>query len=316
VLPYSRNDGSGGFWTVKTAAEADWPSQSRLIDIMDNHDGTLSIFGTMLDHSAAVTPPAPGSSATGFNLDQMASLNREFAYNDPQKGGGTGEGSAEDRNDELLVPDPRRHYPRPKGATPFYMPLVPAYQPCTSPNRTHGAPLAFSSCSPPVRRSTFLTLGTPDANGKSASSVGSVRFDAVVGNPDTPANEADVAISIGLTDVRRSGTLADYTGELREETQVKVTDRRSGPYGDGRDDATMVAVPLHADVNCSSTPNPAVGATCALNTAMNALVPGAVREGDRAIWELGAVEVYDIGPDGVPATSDDRVFARQGIFVP
>ena len=27
--------------------------------------------------------------------------------------------------------------------------LVPAYQPCTSPNRTHGPPLAFRSCNPP-----------------------------------------------------------------------------------------------------------------------------------------------------------------------
>jgi len=316
VFPYARGDGSGGFWTVKTAAEADWPSQARLIDIMDNHDGTLSIFGTMLDHSAPVTPPTPGTPASGFTLDQMASLNREFAFNDPQKGGGTGEGSAEDRNDELLVPDPRRHYPRPRGATPFYASLVPAYEPCTSPNRTHGAPLSFPSCGPPVRASTFLTVGTPDANGKGANSVGSVEFGAVVGDSQTPANEADVDISIALTDVRRAATLGDFTGELREQTQVKITDRRSGPYGDGRDDATMVPLPLYADVNCSSTPSTTIGATCALDTAMNALVPGTVREGDRAVWELGAVEVYDLGPDTVPETQDDAVFARQGVFVP
>jgi hypothetical protein len=315
VLPYARPDG-GGFWTIKTAAEADWPSQSRLLDIMDNHDGTLSIFGTMIDHSAAITPPAPGSSASGFSVDQMASLNREFAYNDPQKGGGSGEGGAPDRNDELLVPDPRRHYPRPRGATPFRVPLVPAYAQCTAPNRTHGSPLAFPSCRPPVRRSSFLTLGTPDANGKSASSVGAVQFDVVVGNPDTPANEADVAVSIGLTDVRRAGTLADYTGEIRETTTLKLTDRRSGPYGDGRDDATMVEVPLKADVSCSGTSDPAVGAICALNTAMNALVPGAVREGDRAVWELDTIEVYDGGPDGVSSTSDNTLFARQGVFIP
>ena len=316
VLPYARSDGSGGFWTIKTAAEADWPSQSRLLDIMDNHDGTLSIFGTMLDHSAAVAPPAPGSSAAGFSLDQMASLNREFAFNDPQKGGGTGEGTAADRNDELLVPDPRRHYPRPRGATPFRVPLVPAYAQCTAPNRTHGAPLAFPSCSSPVRRSSFLTLGTPDANGRAANSAGSVLFDVVAGDPDTPANEADVALSIGLSDVRRSGTLADYTGEIRETTTLKLTDRRSAPSGDGRDDATMVEVPLNADVNCSSTSDPGVGATCALSTAVNALVPGAVREGDRAVWELGTVEVYDGGPDGVGATADNTLFARQGVFIP
>ena len=33
-------------------------------------------------------------------------------------------------------------YPRPKGATPLSVPLVPAYRACTNPNRTHGPPLA------------------------------------------------------------------------------------------------------------------------------------------------------------------------------
>ena len=31
-------------------------------------------------------------------------------------------------------------YARPKSATPVYTPLVPAYQPCASPNRTHAPP--------------------------------------------------------------------------------------------------------------------------------------------------------------------------------
>ena len=36
----------------------------------------------------------------------------------------------------------------PKGATPYDAFLVPAFVPCTAPNRTHGPPLAFDSCSP------------------------------------------------------------------------------------------------------------------------------------------------------------------------
>ncbi len=79
---------------------------------------------------------------------------------------------------------------------------------------------------------------------------------------------------------------------------------------------THLEVPLNPDVTCSSTADPAVGATCALNTAMNALVPGAVRKGDRAVWELGTIEVYDGGPDGVGATADNTLFARQGVFIP
>ena len=40
-------------------------------------------------------------------------------------------------------------YARPKAATPIYLPLVPAYATCATPNRVSSAPLSFSSCSPP-----------------------------------------------------------------------------------------------------------------------------------------------------------------------
>ena len=67
-------------------------------------------------------------------------------------------------------------FPRPAGASPLRASLVPAYNACTSPNRTHGPGLAFPSCNPPVRSSGPLTVGTPDANGFAANSVSSVRF--------------------------------------------------------------------------------------------------------------------------------------------
>ena len=63
-------------------------------------------------------------------------------------------------------------HPRPKGATPLRVSIVPAFKQCTAPNRTHGAPLAFPSCNPPVQTSNFLTVGSPDANGAPANSVG------------------------------------------------------------------------------------------------------------------------------------------------
>jgi metallophosphoesterase (TIGR03767 family) len=94
------------WWEVNTASEVDWPQESRLIELMDNADGTLSIFGTLVDHSASYELPAPGSSASAFTTDQLASLDRAFSYNDPQ--GSTGAvGSSQDRNVELLVDDPR-----------------------------------------------------------------------------------------------------------------------------------------------------------------------------------------------------------------
>ena len=97
----------GGWWGIETAAEADWPQQSRLIELFDNRDGTLSIFGTPLDHAAPTLAP-PAGPASGFSEEQLASIARVEAFNDPQNGGGTGEGKPEDKAVELLVRDPRR----------------------------------------------------------------------------------------------------------------------------------------------------------------------------------------------------------------
>lgn len=81
------------FWDIGTAAHIDWPAQSRLIEVFDNCDGTLSLFSTMVDHAD----------------DEIASFARELMANDPQKGFGTGTGSRADRNIELLL---RHPFPR------------------------------------------------------------------------------------------------------------------------------------------------------------------------------------------------------------
>ena len=102
-------DRPGGFWAIESASEIDWPIQSRLIELMDNRDGTLSIFGTLIDHAATLATPPPGTPAAGFGPEVLAALGREFAYNDPQVGVEIrGEGRLQDRNVELLLPDPRR----------------------------------------------------------------------------------------------------------------------------------------------------------------------------------------------------------------
>src|SRR3954452_19567687 len=106
VAPYTGANGRG-FWMVRTAAEADWPVQERLVELMDNEDGTLSLFGTMLDVAAPVGIPASGKNAGGFSDTGRPPAARIPAYNDPQAGSGTGEGLAADRNVELLARDPR-----------------------------------------------------------------------------------------------------------------------------------------------------------------------------------------------------------------
>lgn len=41
-----------GYWEIMTAAIADWPGQARTVEVVDNGDGTLSIFSTTIDFDA------------------------------------------------------------------------------------------------------------------------------------------------------------------------------------------------------------------------------------------------------------------------
>jgi metallophosphoesterase (TIGR03767 family) len=107
VNPFPDPSGPGGFWSIRVAAEADWPQQSRLLEVFDNHDGTLSIFGTILDHVGQSVAPAPGTAAAGMDLNDLASAGRTMSFNDFQSGAPIGEGQADDRNVELLIDDPR-----------------------------------------------------------------------------------------------------------------------------------------------------------------------------------------------------------------
>jgi hypothetical protein len=108
VNPFLRSDGTV-WWEINTAAVADWPTQSRLIEIMDNHDGTLSIFGTVIDHASDPTAP-PAGNASGFTANQLAAIGRNLTYNDTNSGEGGNSsrgGAPKDNNVELLVFDPR-----------------------------------------------------------------------------------------------------------------------------------------------------------------------------------------------------------------
>jgi hypothetical protein len=200
-----------------------------------------------------------------------------------------------------------RPYVRPAGATPLRASLVPAAQACTAPNRAHGTPLAFGSCRPPAAASSQLTVGIPETTGFAPQSSGAVRFGVITGNTSTPANEADVKLTAGITDVRRKPDLTDYAGQLQVRTSVRITDAGG---------ATVSDLDFPAAVPCTPTGATTVGSTCELTSTFNAILPGAVLEGKRAVWELADVKVFDGGTSGVAGASDATLFARQGLFVP
>jgi hypothetical protein len=209
------------------------------------------------------------------------------------------EASNETLRPQLVVTVVNDAHVRPKGATEARFSLVPAYRECTGANRTHGPPLVHPSCSPPAQASGELTVGTADANGAGTNSVGSAAFKVLAGTASTPADEADVRLQISITDVRRRADLADYTGSLVARTTARVTDRADGT-------STITDFLLPVAVPCAVTPA-GIGSTCSINTTLDAINPGTIVEGARAVWELRSLELLD---------ASGEVFARPGVFVP
>lgn len=208
------------------------------------------------------------------------------------------------------------HYIRPKGATPLVVSLVPAFRACATPNRVHGAPLAQPSCAPPAQLSPRLTIGTPDANGKQARGVASARIDVMRGDPATLEDEADVSIQLAMRDVYRRSNLSDYDREVDVRVAVRTTDRDNFPATGNDGGGTLEDITLRFPASCVPTGDASTGASCAVDTTLDAVVPGTVREGGRAVWDLGQIQIYDGGADDQGATDPNDLFQVQGLFVP
>jgi hypothetical protein len=226
-----------------------------------------------------------------------------------------------------LVPPAPGSFVRPKHASPVKVPLVPAFNACTSPNRVHGPPLDFTSCNPPVQSSTAVTVGTPENNAAPDNSVGSVRLATQQGVPGPP-DDSDILMVGSVSDVRCIGSTstcgnanvsdgADYIGQLQGNVNVRITDRWNAvSAGGGAESATMVDIPFPMPFTCVNTTDNDIGGLCSLNTSVNAIVAGVAKDGKRAIWELGQVNVSDGGSDGSTATTPNFLFMKQGVFVP
>jgi uncharacterized repeat protein (TIGR01451 family) len=211
---------------------------------------------------------------------------------------------------------PPAGYPRVRGATPLRVSLVPAFAACPSAtaNSTHGPALSFASCAPPAAAADNLTVGTPDANGAPSNFTGSVLFNALAD---------DVRIRSDISDVRCGTVTAtcgtpnvssgdDYTGELQIAYDLRITDLANPSASP----ATVTDTSFPAKMTCGETASDAVGASCALDTTANAIVPGTIGAGNRTNWELGQVHIDDGGPDGIVDTTPNGLFAVQGVFVP
>ncbi|MFI2188222.1 TIGR03767 family metallophosphoesterase [Streptomyces sioyaensis] len=87
----------GSFWEISTASHIDFPQLARVIELVDNHDGTLSLFATLVESAAPHRTDFADLSQTG-----LAALYRELSFNAPEARTDLA-GTSRDRNVELLL---------------------------------------------------------------------------------------------------------------------------------------------------------------------------------------------------------------------
>ncbi|MEV0121888.1 TIGR03767 family metallophosphoesterase [Streptomyces sp. NPDC050703] len=87
----------GSFWEVSTASHIDFPQLARVVELTDNHDGTVSLFTTLIESAAPHRTDFADLSRTG-----LAALYRELSFNAPGAKPALG-GEAGDRNTELIL---------------------------------------------------------------------------------------------------------------------------------------------------------------------------------------------------------------------
>lgn len=107
----SPTPGPGRFIEVTTAAHIDYPQQSRMIELVDNGNGTISLVLTLLDHAGPAEPGGAKADPTaqgeaGEQPVRLASIGRELAYNDPQGSRGARGGDEDDTNAIFVLERP------------------------------------------------------------------------------------------------------------------------------------------------------------------------------------------------------------------
>ncbi|MET7284537.1 TIGR03767 family metallophosphoesterase [Streptomyces sp. NPDC005573] len=97
VITPHKVSGGHSFWEISTASHVDHPQLARVIELVDNKDGTLSLFTTLIESAAPHRTDFTDLSQTG-----LAALYRELSFNAPGASK-TLAGTAADRNTELVL---------------------------------------------------------------------------------------------------------------------------------------------------------------------------------------------------------------------
>lgn len=144
----------------------------------------------------------------------------------------------------------------------------------------------------------------------------------------------------GNCDDPNSNTTAgsDYLGKLLGNSVIRITDHYNDTLSGFTTPGTVVDTNFPVGAGCVGTPTDLTrGSACNVVTSANGIVPGVVLENKRANVEIPGINVYEPGHNGsfttgtivsVPgtptcppvcnfdATSDEQLFATQGLFLP
>ena len=98
----------GAYWEVSTTSPVAYPMQSRLLEVTDNRDGTISLFSTVYDLAAPIDPRDADDPTAGddVNEEQLAAVARSVAAQDTQRDPEAAGLAVSDRNAELLLSAP------------------------------------------------------------------------------------------------------------------------------------------------------------------------------------------------------------------
>jgi hypothetical protein len=173
-----------------------------------------------------------------------------------------------------------------------------------------------------VQTSSFLTVGTPDANGAGANASGFVLLKVKATSPP------DLLTTVTISDVRcRPGTGAsvcnganaaggpDYSGQVESNATIRVSDHYNGP--NLNEAATIQDIPFPISMPCTNTADTSVGATCSVTTCATCIGPPRNDiGGQRSLVEITQFQVNDGGADGSVFSNDNTLFMKEGLFIP
>jgi len=244
---------------------------------------------------------------------------------------------------------------RPNAATPFYVTMVTAMNPCTAPagnpaGMKHGGTLAFASCQTGMGTSgptsTNISFGSPGSPAPAPAQ--GTGFARICTSPScgglAPANAAgDMKVESVLTDVRCTGstncapagpggsnngaqTTQDYIGQIRGSATIRITDHNNGVACPPTctNSATVGDLPFTVDGACAAntgtgTLGAPIGGTCTINTSANSAVPGAGTPGVLGNVETRQLIILDGGVNGSVADITDGpnlAAFKMGVAIP